>query len=49
MHADLARVEHLEAEDVEVLRRSGADDLGEARDADAHELAVLAFLLLLFA
>src|SRR6185369_4223162 len=49
MHADLARVEHLEAEDVEVLRRPGADDLGEARDADAHELAARALLRLLLA
>ena len=41
------RVEHLDAEDVEVLRRPGADDLGEARDADAHQLAALALLGLL--
>ena len=27
---DLARIEHLEAEDVEVVRRPGPDDLGEA-------------------
>ena len=30
MDPDLARVEHLDAEDVEVVRRPGADDLGEA-------------------
>ena len=30
--ADLARVEHLDAEDVEVVRRAGADDLGEASE-----------------
>ena len=35
-------VEHLDAEDVEVVRRPGADDLGEAADADAHQLAALA-------
>src|SRR5690606_1420731 len=45
--ADLARVEHLEAQDVEVLRWPGADDLGEARDADAHQLAARALLRLL--
>ena len=37
MDPDLARVEHLEAEDVEGPGRPGADDLGEARDADAHQ------------
>src|SRR4030095_67481 len=47
MHADLGRVEHFEAEDVEVLRRPGADDLSEAADADAHQLAALALLRLL--
>src|ERR671927_493687 len=30
--ADLARVEHLDAEDVEVVRGPGADDLGERAD-----------------
>jgi hypothetical protein len=49
MDADLARVEHLESEDVEVVRRTGPDDLGEAADADAHELAALALLGLLAA
>ncbi len=44
---DLARIEHLQAEDVELVRRAGADDLGERRDADAHQLAALALLLLL--
>ena len=47
MDADLARIEHLQAEDVEVVRRPGADDLGEAADADAHQLAALALLGLL--
>jgi hypothetical protein len=46
---DLARVEHLDAQDVEVVRRPGADDLGEARDADAHQLAAGALLGLLLA
>ena len=36
-------------EDVEVVRRPGPDDLGEAADADAHELAVGALLRLLLA
>ena len=49
MDADLARVEHLDAQDVEVLGRAGADDLREARDADAHQLAALALLELLLA
>ena len=39
---DLARVEHLQAEDVEVVGRPGADDLRERADADAHQLAALA-------
>src|SRR5262249_51860981 len=45
--ADLTGIEHLEAEDVEVLAGPGADDLGEARDTDAHQLAALALLRLL--
>ena len=44
---DLAAVEHLEAQDVEVLGRAGAHDLGEARDADAHQLSSLTLLGLL--
>ena len=36
-------------EDVEVVRRAGPDDLGEAADADAHELAAFALLGLLLA
>src|SRR5262249_44869624 len=47
MDADLARVEHLDAEDVEVFRRPRTDDLGEARNADPHQLAALALLGLL--
>src|SRR6267378_5071606 len=39
MDPDLAGVEHLQAEDVELLARPRPDDLGEARDADAHQLA----------
>ena len=49
MDPDLARVEHLQAEDVEVVGRPGADDLGERADADPHELAALALLELLLA
>ena len=37
MDPDLARVEHLEPEDVEGPGRPGADDLREAGDADAHQ------------
>src|SRR5260370_7242780 len=44
MHADFAGIEHRDAEDVAILRRAGADDLGEERDADAHDLAGLAAL-----
>src|SRR5262249_57217276 len=47
--ADLAAVEHLETEDVEVLGGAGAHDLREARDADAHQLAPLPLLRLLAA
>ena len=42
MDADLGAVEHGDAEDVAGARRAGADDLGEERDADAHQLARLA-------
>jgi hypothetical protein len=42
MDADLAAVEHAEAEDVAVLDRSGADDFGEMRQSDAEKLARLA-------
>ena len=49
MDADLGAVEHLDAEDVELLAGTGADDFGEGRDADAHQLAALALLGLLFA
>ena len=44
MDADLAGVEHGDAEDVAIARRAGADDLGEEDDADAHQLARLAAL-----
>src|SRR5262249_26538399 len=44
VHADLAGIEHGNAEDVAVLRRAGADDLGEERHADPHDLASLAAL-----
>src|SRR5688572_29950710 len=47
MNADLGRVEHLEAEDVEGMRWTGADDLREAADADAHQFAARALLGLL--
>ena len=47
VHPDFGRVEHLDPEDVELLRRPGAHDLGEAADADAHQLAALALLGLL--
>jgi len=39
MDAQLAAVEHLDAEDVEVPRGARPHDLREAADADAHQLA----------
>ena len=44
MDADLAGIEHRNAENVAILRRARADDLGEERHADPHELARLAAL-----
>ena len=44
MDADLGGVEHGDAENVAGARRTGADDLGEEGDADAHQLARLAAL-----
>ena len=49
VHPDLRRVEHLDAEDVELLAGPRADDLGEAGDPDAHQLAAGALLRLLLA
>src|SRR6185312_13244102 len=39
VYTDLAGIEHLQPEDVEVVRWARANDLGKAADADAHELA----------
>ena len=44
MDADLAGIEHRNAENVAILRRARADDLGEERHADPHELTRLAAL-----
>src|SRR5262245_31741066 len=44
VHANFGRVEHLQPENVEVARRTGTDDFGETRNADAHQLAALALL-----
>ena len=49
MHAQLGGVEHAQAGDVVVLALAGADHLGEAGDADAHQLAPGALLGLLLA
>src|SRR3546814_14712056 len=38
MDADLAGIEHADAQDVAIARRPGADDLGEEGDAAAHHL-----------
>ena len=48
MDANLGAVEHLDTENVEVLRRTGADDFGETADADSHQLTARAFFSLLF-
>ena len=48
MDPDLGAVEHLDTENVEMLRRSGADDFDECGQADAHQLAARALLRLLF-
>ena len=47
MHTNLAAIEHLDTCDIEVLAGAGADDLGEAGDADAHQFAARALLRLL--
>ena len=47
--AQLGRVDHLDAEDVVLLRRPRADRFGEVRDPDAHELALGARRRLLLA
>ena len=49
MDANLGAVEHLDAGDIEGVRRSGTDDFDETGDTDAHQLTACAFLLLLFA
>src|SRR5258706_14522797 len=49
MDADLGAIEHLDAQDVEGMRGAGADDLGQGRDTDAHQLATGALLRLLAA
>src|SRR5713101_8998240 len=41
MDADFATIEHLDAQDIEVLGRTGPDDLSEARNPNAHQLAPL--------
>ena len=41
MDADLATIEHFNSQDIEVLGRTSPDDLGEARNPNAHQLAPL--------
>src|SRR5579863_1877263 len=48
MHANLSAIEHLDPSDIEGMRRARAYDLHKGGDANAHQLALLAFLLLLF-
>src|SRR5262249_61075050 len=45
--ANLGAVEHLQSQDVEALRWARSDYLGEAADADSHQLAALALFRLL--
>ena len=46
---ELCRVDHRKTRDVADLRHAGTDDLGERREADAHDLALGALLGLLLA
>ena len=48
MDANLRAIKHLDARNVERMSRTGTDRFREAGDADAHELALFAFLFLLF-
>ena len=49
MNAQLGRVEHFDAQDVEIAAGPGADDLCKARHADPKKLAFPAQARLLFA
>src|SRR5262249_48783145 len=42
VHTNFAGIEHAETENVAILDRAGADDLGKEADPDAHQLAGLA-------
>jgi hypothetical protein len=42
VHPNFTGIEHAEPENVAILDRSGADDLGKEADPDAHQLAGLA-------
>ena len=48
MNPNLRAVEHLQAKDVEVLRRARADDLCKARDTNPRQLTAGTLLRLLF-
>src|SRR5215510_9486651 len=41
MDADLATIEHFNSQDIEVFGRTSPDDLGEARNPNAHQLTPL--------
>ncbi len=49
MYSNLARVEHLQTKNIEVFRRTCADNLRETADSDSHQLAALSFLRLFLA
>src|SRR5260370_40584451 len=49
VHPNLAAIKHLDTSYIEVFARARADDLGEARDADAHQFTPCPSLCLLAA
>ena len=49
MDANVGTVEHLDAQNIEVAGRACPDNLGEAGNADTHQLSLLALLGLLSA
>ena len=49
MNANLTTIDHLNACDIKVLARTSTDDLGEGRDANAHQLTTCTLFGLLAA
>src|SRR5271156_4107460 len=46
MNANLTAVKHLDTGDIEGMRRPGANHFNETRNSNAHQLALVALLLL---